>query len=295
MGEGASDRALSCALKLQQHFKNLADKDLQQINIVMDNIPLLISEQETDEGITLTGDLPGGLAALLSLESPNQLLWTESVNRRLRSPLPLSARITLAGQYLYSDSTSFRDTVGRRFSSPFIGRQHERGLLQNCWQQTLEGESRALLISGEAGIGKTRLIHELKLFQHDGANSELIECASDPSQSDSPLYPIIKGLQQWLHNKSFIFSMQEQASLPDSTALLLERWLQSLQVDAKQHLAYLSWLMGLGELGDYPQIQGNSPELLKKQSLKSLQDCLAAQAQRKPLLLIIPKSCKHYT
>ena len=49
---------------------------------------------------------------------------------------------------------------GVRALTPFVGREEELGLLQRRWQRALAGEGQLVLIVGEPGLGKSRLIEE---------------------------------------------------------------------------------------------------------------------------------------
>jgi TOMM system kinase/cyclase fusion protein len=71
---------------------------------------------------------------------------------------------------------------------PIIGRDSELGQLASAWQRSREGETRLILIQGEAGIGKTRLLRELR-DRVDGARC--LECRCLPENRDAPLQPVI--------------------------------------------------------------------------------------------------------
>jgi ABC-type oligopeptide transport system substrate-binding subunit/DNA-binding SARP family transcriptional activator len=53
-----------------------------------------------------------------------------------------------------------RDPLDALATSPWVGRQQEMALLDDCWQRAQAGQGELLLVSGEAGVGKTRLVDE---------------------------------------------------------------------------------------------------------------------------------------
>jgi DNA-binding SARP family transcriptional activator/RecA/RadA recombinase len=77
-------------------------------------------------------------------------------------------------------------------SSRFIGRERELLEAQRLWQQALQGDGHVLLISGEPGVGKTRLAHELLTHaQATGAAVLLGECFAEGSAPYAPLAQMI--------------------------------------------------------------------------------------------------------
>src|SRR5262245_15948615 len=80
--------------------------------------------------------------------------------------------------------------------TPFVGREHERQLLSERWQRAREGEGQVVLITGEPGIGKSRLVQalcdELAAEPHTR-----IECQGLPVFQNTPLHPVEDMLRQW--------------------------------------------------------------------------------------------------
>jgi hypothetical protein len=90
----------------------------------------------------------------------------------------------------HSGVQSRLDVAGTRGLTPLVGREQEVGLLLERWLWVKEGQGQVVLLSGDAGIGKSRLVQVLK----DHVTSEphtRLECRSSPHYQHSALYPII--------------------------------------------------------------------------------------------------------
>ena len=74
--------------------------------------------------------------------------------------------------------------VARRGLTPLVGRDHEYGLLRERWEQVKNGAGQAVLLSGEPGIGKSRLVQALKeRVQAEGSTSRVSLLALSPKQA----------------------------------------------------------------------------------------------------------------
>ena len=77
----------------------------------------------------------------------------------------------------------------------FVGRDHEVGLLLERWQQAKEGEGQVVLLAGEAGIGKSRILETLRDTVSGEAHTRLrYQCS--PYHTNSALYPMIGQLKR---------------------------------------------------------------------------------------------------
>src|SRR6185436_5568861 len=81
--------------------------------------------------------------------------------------------------------------------TPLVGREEELGLLQRRWMQAKDGAGQVVLLSGEAGIGKSRLVQSLK-EQVIAEGATRIEFRCSPYHQNSAFYPIIEHLQRLL-------------------------------------------------------------------------------------------------
>jgi class 3 adenylate cyclase len=79
----------------------------------------------------------------------------------------------------------------------FIGREHELGLLIERWNLAQDGEGQVVLLSGEPGIGKSRILAELRgRLETQGATSLRLHCS--PYYVNSAFYPIIDNFERAL-------------------------------------------------------------------------------------------------
>ena len=88
-----------------------------------------------------------------------------------------------------SGAQSRLDIAATRDLTPLIGREQEVGVLSECWAQVKEGMGHVVLVSGEAGIGKSRLVQVLKGQIAHTAHTR-IECRCLPQYQHSALYPL---------------------------------------------------------------------------------------------------------
>src|SRR4029450_11613598 len=82
--------------------------------------------------------------------------------------------------------------------TPLVGRDVEMTLLLERWAQSREGMGQVVLLSGEAGIGKSRLVEVLRERAYsEGATRIVFRCS--PYHQNSALYPVIDHLRRLLH------------------------------------------------------------------------------------------------
>jgi predicted AAA+ superfamily ATPase len=87
--------------------------------------------------------------------------------------------------------------VSPQHPTPIVGREQEIGLLFERWEQAKDGRGQVVLLSGEPGIGKSRLAYALK--EHvTNEGYLLIESRCSPYHQHSALYPLIEFLQRVL-------------------------------------------------------------------------------------------------
>jgi len=92
-----------------------------------------------------------------------------------------------------------QETHGSRFADrgetddlPLIGREAELALLLRAWDEARSGRGQAALVTGEAGIGKSRLLQSfVETIDADAATLSVFQCS--PLHSDNPFWPVLSG------------------------------------------------------------------------------------------------------
>ncbi len=166
----------------------------------------------------------------------------------------------------------------RTHLSPFTGREVELARLQQHWQVACSGKRQALLLRGEAGIGKSRLVREFRRSLAD-AGHRTLECRCAPEHANSPFQPMIDLLRNRL-----------KLSEADPAEVQLSR-LRQLQIttgaQADHALALLGRLMSL-PADCLPPLQGApTPERLRQQTMDLLVHIAQGLDAQAPVCLLV--------
>src|SRR5215472_11762280 len=159
--------------------------------------------------------------------------------------------------------------------TPFVGREEEIELLLRRWQRAITGEGQVVLLSGEAGIGKSRLVGAL----HDrlaGEPHTRLRYFCSPHHQDSALYPFITQLER---AAGFAREDTVETRLDKLEALLGPAW------PLREDFALLAELLSLPAEPRYPPL-GLSPQRQKDKTFEALLRQLEALAAEQPVLFI---------
>ena len=215
----------------------------------------------------IVGDTPNIAFRLQEMGGDNSLVISDETRRLLRSDFPmrplgsrplkgLSRRIE-AFQVVGAPADD--DTAGgvrRRNAAPLVGRAAEIEQLLQEWELAKSGRGRTVEITGEPGIGKSRLAFELigKTGLHD--DSILVLQASAQHQN-TPLYPIIRRLEQRI-------GIRKNESL-EANAVHLQDFVAAMPSADEQQYPVIARLLSLpiSRLGGRPNCSrraGSAPE-----------------------------------
>lgn len=154
---------------------------------------------------TIVGETPNLAARLQALADADCILISESTQKLLGGLFELThtgehelkgfARPVPAWRVCGEASVESRFAAIRARRLPLVGRAHEMGLMRERWHLAREGEGQIVTVTGEAGIGKSRVIEALQQELAADAHARInLQCS--PYHSDSALYPVIQYLNR---------------------------------------------------------------------------------------------------
>jgi class 3 adenylate cyclase/predicted ATPase len=191
-----------------------------------------IGSSEKREMLAL-GETPNLAARIQGQAAPDEVIISAATSRLAEGLFVCEDRgqpelkgvptpLTLYRVVKEEEAHSRFEVVVRRGLTPLIGREHEYGLLQERWTRVKDGAGQVVLLSGEPGIGKSRLVEALKAtVEPEGASFLELRCS--PYTQNSALAPVIEHVQRVLglqHDESPAEKLQRLTVGAHSRALL---------------------------------------------------------------------------
>ncbi len=283
--EDDAERAVRAGLEVAEAIRTikLATGEPLQVRVGISSGLVVISDllgEEATEGVF--GETPNLAARLQELAEPGQVVISEATRRLVGRIFGVEELGTFALKGIEGKTRTFLATCVRELESRFeaklswalpemVGRDAELTILTERWRRAKTGEGQCIVISGEAGIGKSRLVEALiRHIEDDEPIKVRYQCS--PHHSTSPLYPAIRQL------------FRASGIAHDDTA--------------QRKFAKLAEILRCGELDLFAELLGlaaaerkgtasRDARQLRLRTLKAFADEMVALSRTRPLLFIV--------
>jgi predicted ATPase len=234
------------------------------------------------------GATPNVAARLEGLAMPNTVVMSAATYQLVRGYFAVAdlgphalkgvAAPVQAYQVLQESGLQHRFEVATMHGlTPFVGRDAEVTLLDERWRHVRDGMGQVVLLSGEAGIGKSRLVQMLKeRVAHEPHT--LMEYRCSPYYEHSAFYPIIDCFERTLG-----FDRHDR---PTDKLMKLEAALAPLALPLDNTVPLLATLLSI-PLHDAGTALDLTPQQQRQQTLTAILGIVLALAEQQPVLMIV--------
>ena len=280
--ENDSERAVRAALSIQRalaelnHLKAGSGKPVLAARIAVESGPVVV-----DEAGEIFGDAPNIAARVQTLAEPGAVLVTARVQRQVAGLFVAEERGSHALKGVPEPVTLFRlvrasgggRRSGARNLTPLIGRDEETTMLTRRWERARQGDGQLVLIVGEPGLGKSRLIEEF--HARLGATPHTwVEWRCSQLLQNTSLHPIA----EWGRQRFGGTDVPAERRLAD-----LESSLAQVKLNPAENIPLLAPLLDIPLPPD--RVPTLAPEELRRRQLAALTNWVMAGAKVQPVVL----------
>jgi class 3 adenylate cyclase/tetratricopeptide (TPR) repeat protein len=288
--EEDAERAVRAALEIVHTVRRASLTEDLSVRIGIATGPVVVGEQAGtgDQSKLAVGSTPNLAARLQGLATTDQIVIAASTRRLVGNTFELTdlgehdlkgiAEPVHAWRVERALATESRFDAHRSGSdlTPLVGRGEELDLLLRRWSQAKDGEGQVVLLSGEPGIGKSRILGALRQrLEAQGVQALRFQCS--PYHVNSAFWPIIDNFELTL---KFTREETADAKLDKLEALVVAHYGRSL-ADV-QFVASILSIPCEARYSPPPM----TPQKHKDETLRTLVDITEAAARQQPSVLL---------
>ncbi len=277
---------LDAVAGLNQHFANQQRPKLAvRLGI---HVGSVVVGESGGKGANVFGDVPNVASRVQAVAAPDSLVITAAVHRLVsgmfvvedQGEQPFKGVENPLRLYRVVEQSGVRGRLAAaaaRGLTPFIGREDELRLILHRWDQVRESEGQVILVLGEAGIGKSRLVQRFH-EQIVGTPHTWVDCAAAALHQNTPFYAVVDMLHQ-----SFRWRGEQSA---DERIAGLEASLELAEVKLNEAVPLIAPLLNLPVPAKYPPL-AMAPEQQRKRLLATIIAWVLGTARRQPLVIAV--------
>jgi class 3 adenylate cyclase/tetratricopeptide (TPR) repeat protein len=282
--ENDAERAVRAALSIQRALADLnrknavAGKPSLNARIGMETGPVVV-----DAAGEIYGDAPNTAARVQALAEPGTVVVTARVQRQIAGLFVAEERGSHQLKGAPEPVTLFRlvrasgggRRSGQRRLTPLVGRDEEIAMLMRRWERARQGDGQLVLMVGEPGIGKSRLVEEFHARLRDTPHT-WVEWSCSQLLQNTPLHPIA----EWGRQRFGGADLPAERQLSD-----LENTLALIKLDPAENVPLLAPLLDIPVPPERRPIL--APEELRRRQLAALTSLVMAGARTQPAVLAV--------
>lgn len=288
--EEATERAIRSALEMVMAVARLQRPDGQALQARVGVATGLVVGHAAGDGRehTVVGDTPNLAARLQALAAPGSVL-VSPMTRQLSGDFfeYVSAgehalkgfdKPVLVWRVVRERSVESRFAASRgRLAGPIVAREREQVFLLDSWQRAVQGNGHLVLLGGDAGMGKSRLVEALAERVRDTPH-RLLRCQCSPYHRNSALYP----LTQLLRHEAVI---QPERAIEENLSKL-EALLPRIGRTSRRDLLLIAELLELPTPDRLSPMEMTTAQR-NQEILAILEDFVLATPDEEPVLLLL--------
>ena len=242
--ENDAERAARAALSIQRALAELNRKNAGTGKPALAaRIAIEIGPVVVDAAGEIFGDAPNIAARAQALAEPGAVVVTARVQRQVAGLFVAEERGSHELKGVPEPVTLFRlvrasgggRRAGQRHLTPLVGRDEEIAMLMRRWERARQGDGQLVLIVGEPGLGKSRLIEEFHARLRDTPHT-WVEWSCSQLLQNTPLHPIA----EWGRQRFGGADVPAEQRLAD-----LESSLAQVKLDPAENAALLAPLLDI--------------------------------------------------
>ena len=281
--ENDTERAARAALSIQRALAELNRKYIGSGKPELTaRIGLETGSAVVDSAGEIYGDVANIAARVQALAEPGAVLVTARVQRQVPGLFVAEERGTQSLKGVPEPTALFRlvrasgggRRSGQRNLTPLVGRDEEITMLMRRWERARQGEGQLVLIVGEPGLGKSRLVEEFHLRLRETPHT-WTEWTCSQLLQNTPLHPIA----EWGRQRFGSADVTAERRLTD-----LENSLAQVKLDASENAPLLAPLLDIPLSKD--RASALAPEELRRRQLAALTNWVMAGARVQPVVLV---------
>jgi class 3 adenylate cyclase/predicted ATPase len=289
--EDDAERAIRAGLDIVEAVKQLSAPEPLRVRVGIATGPVVVGETgDGDASVPklAVGETPNVAARIQGLAEADQIIIGPDTRRLVGGTFDLDdvGEHTLKGIVepvrtwrvtgLGAAEGRFEAARGESDLTPMVGREQELGLLMERWALAQDGEGQVALLSGEPGIGKSRILSALReKLEAEGVQSLRFQCS--PYYVNSAFWPSIDNIERALK-----FARDET---PDSKLDKLESLIVTHFGRPLSDVRFVAAMLSVPCDERYGEVS-MTPQKFKDETMRTLVDLTEAAASKQPTVML---------